>query len=156
MKRAMTAGSHRGPVAPGRQRRTLRFVQILLVLTAGALIALAGYSYGRVAGYEDARRSDALDAPRRPSIVQPIVLVALGGVALGAAFLLQDPRGGVRMPTPARLDEFAGRAEQAAIEKAERSGPGPGDAPMDGERAEVGDGVTGGERYSEDAAGRPS
>ncbi len=41
-------------------------------------------------------------------------------IAIGGALLLQDPRGGVRLPTPARLDELAGRAEAAAVERAER------------------------------------
>lgn len=118
MKRAVTGGAHRGPVAPTRQRRTIRFVQILLLLTAAVLIAFAGYSYGRVDGYEAGRRSGEIDAPREPSATQPIVLVVLGGIAFGAAALLQE-RSTVRIPTPAKLDELTQRAEQVAIEKAE-------------------------------------
>lgn len=114
----MAGGAHRGPVAPTRQRRTLRFVQILLVLTAAGLIAFAGYSYGRVDGYDDGKRAADLDPPRPPSVVQTIVLVVLGAVALTGAVLLQDGNS-VRIPTPARLDELAGRAEQSAIERAE-------------------------------------
>ena len=114
----MTGGAHRGPVAPQRQRRTLRFIQILLVLAAAGLIAFAGYSYGRVDGYEAGKRVSDLDPPRPPSIVQPIVLVILGGLALTGAALLQDGNT-VRMPTPARLEDLAGRAEQSAIERAE-------------------------------------
>lgn len=118
MKRAITGGAHRGPVAPTRQRRTIRFVQILLLLTAAVLIAFAGYSYGRVDGYEAGQRSSEIDAPREPSAMQPIVLVVLGGIAFGAAVLLQE-RSAVRIPTPAKLDDLTQRAEQVAIEKAE-------------------------------------
>ena len=118
MKRAITGGAHRGPVAPTRQRRTIRFVQVLLVLTAAALLAFAGYSYGRADGFDAGRRADQIDAPRDPSQVQTVVLVVLGAVAFGAAMLLQEDST-VRVPTPSRLDELAGRAEQVAIERAE-------------------------------------
>ena len=118
MKRAVTGGAHRGPVAPTRQRRTIRFVQILLLLTAAALIAFAGYSYGRIDGYETGVRAGEIDSPREPSLAQPIVLVVLSGIAFGAAVLLQE-RSTVRIPTPAKLDELTQRAEQVAIEKAE-------------------------------------
>jgi hypothetical protein len=50
-------------------------------------------------------------------IAQVVVLTILGGVAIGAAGLLSDGPS-VRIPTPARLDELAGRAEAVAIEKA--------------------------------------
>jgi hypothetical protein len=99
MKRAATGGAHRGPVAPGRQRRTIRFVQILLVVIALSLVGFGLYSF----------------ADRTPS--QAIVLVIIGAVAAGAAYLLSDGPS-VRVPTPARLDELAGRAERVAIEKA--------------------------------------
>ena len=118
MKRSMGGGSLRGPVAVGRQRRTIRFVQLLLVLVSGALMMFAGYSFGRISGFEDGSRSGEIDAPREPSVVQPIVLVALGTLAIGAAFMLQDGRS-VRLPTPAKLEELTGRAEAVAIEKAE-------------------------------------
>lgn len=94
-------------------------VQVLFVLISGGLMMLAGYSFGRVQGYRNALRSESFDRPRAPSVVQPAVLVILGGIAIAAAAALQE-RGTVRLPTPARLDEFAGRAEGAAIEKAER------------------------------------
>lgn len=115
----MAGGAHRGPVAPTRQRRTLRFIQLLLVLTAAGLVAFAGYSYGRVDGYDAGKRATDLDPPRPPSAVQTIVLVVLGGLALTGAALLQDGSS-VRIPTPARLDDLAGRAEQSAIERAEK------------------------------------
>ncbi len=118
MKRAVTGGAHRGPVAPTRQRRTIRFVQVLLVVAAAVLLVFAGYSFGRVAGYEASQRAGEIDAPREPSLVQPAVLVALGALAFGAAVLLQE-RSSVRVPTPARLDELTARAEQAAIDRAE-------------------------------------
>jgi hypothetical protein len=88
------------------------------VLTAVCLIAFAGYSLGRVHGYDAGQRSEEIDAPRPPSVVQTVVLLLLGGGALAGAALLQDG-GTVRIPTPARLDDLAGRAEQTAIEKAE-------------------------------------
>ncbi|MDQ3940665.1 MAG: hypothetical protein M3238_04850 [Actinomycetota bacterium] len=94
-------------------------MQLLLLVTAAGLIAFAGYSYGRVHGYTAGRRAGDLDAPRRPSAVQTLVLGTLGGMALAGAALLQGDRG-VRIPTPARLDELAGRAERTAIEKAEQ------------------------------------
>ena len=120
MKRSMGGGAHRGPVAPTRQRRTIRFVQILLLLTAAGLLMFAGYSWGLVNGYEDGTRAGAIDAPREPSPWQPVVLVVLGGIAIRGAFALQDSSG-VRMPTPARLDDLAGRAEHAAIQRAEEA-----------------------------------
>jgi formate hydrogenlyase subunit 3/multisubunit Na+/H+ antiporter MnhD subunit len=102
-----------------RQRRTIRLVQLLLVAIAAGLFVFAGYSLGRVAGYEDGRRAERLDAPRRPSAVQTVVLLALGGVALGAAAALGT--GAPRVPTPARLEELVGRAEDTAIRKAEEA-----------------------------------
>ena len=119
MKRQMGGGTGRGPSALGRQRRTIRLVQILMVLLAVGLFVWAGYAAGRAAGYDEGRDAGGIDAPAEPSGVQTIVLLLLGGGALAGAFALQA-RGGLRMPTPARLDELAGRAEQTAIEKAER------------------------------------
>ena len=114
----MTGGAHRGPVAHGRQRRTIRFVQVLLALVAAGLLLFAGYSWGRADGFERARDASEVDAPRAPGAGQVVVLVVLAGAALGAAYALGGP-GGVRIPTPARLDELTGRAERAAIERAE-------------------------------------
>jgi hypothetical protein len=48
------------------------------------------------------------------------VLTVLGAGALVSALLLQGGSETVRIPTPARLDELAGRAEQAAVQRAER------------------------------------
>ena len=112
-------------MAPTRQRRTIRFIQLLLVLTAAALLAFAGYSYGRADGYQAGQRAGEIDAPREPSQVQTVVLVVLGAVAFGAATLLQGDST-VRVPTPARLDELAGRAEQVAIDRAEEVANTPG------------------------------
>ena len=119
MKRQMVGGTGRGPSALGRQRRTIRFVQLLMVALAITLLIWAGYSAGKSAGYEDGLRSGQIDAPAEPGAGQTIVLVILGVGLLAGAFVLQA-RGGLRMPTPARLDELAGRAEKTAIEKAER------------------------------------
>jgi TRAP-type C4-dicarboxylate transport system permease small subunit len=118
MKRAVTGGAHRGPVAPLRQRRAIRTVQALLILFATGLLLFAGYTWGRASGYDAGRRADALDAPASPSGVQTAVLVALAGMSLGAAVALQG--GGVKVPTPARLEELTGRAEAAAVERAEK------------------------------------
>lgn len=122
----MTGGTHRGPLGLRRQRRTIRFVQVLLVLTAAGLLLFAGYAWGRSSGYDAGARSGEIDAPREPSGMQTVVLAALGLTALGGALLLQGD-GTVRIPTPARLEELAGRAERQAIERAEAAASG--DAP---------------------------
>ena len=105
-----------------RQRRAIRTVQALLILFATGLLLFAGFTWGRASGYDAGRRADALDAPASPSGVQTAVLVALAGVALGAAVARQG--GGVKVPTPARLEELTGRAEAAAVERAEKQAAG--------------------------------
>jgi hypothetical protein len=102
----------------GRQRRTMRLMQGLLVALAAGLLVFAGYSLGRVEGFRDGREANEMDAPRPPSIVQTVVLVGLGLTALTGAALIQGSDG-VRVPTPARLDELTGRAEQSAAQRAE-------------------------------------
>jgi hypothetical protein len=99
VKRAATGGAHRGPVAPQRQRRTIRFVQILLVVIALGLITFSVFSFAE------------------RTATQAIVVLVIGALAGGAAYLLSDGPS-VRVPTPARLDELAGRAERVALEKA--------------------------------------
>ncbi|HEX2058563.1 MAG TPA: hypothetical protein VHI71_09350 [Actinomycetota bacterium] len=128
MKRSMGGGTHRGPPGARRQRRTIRFVQLLLVVTAAALLLFAGYSWGRSSGYDAGVRAGEIDAPREPAAGQTIVLGILGLIALGGALVLQGD-GTVRIPTPARLEELAGRAEQQAIERAEQAGAGDAPAP---------------------------
>lgn len=122
----MGGGTHRGPLGLRRQRRTIRFVQIVLVLTAAGLLLFAGYAWGRTSGYDAGTRAGEIDAPRRPSGVQSLVLGILGLTALGGALILQGD-GTVRIPTPARLDELAGRAELQAIERAEQVAAGDAD-----------------------------
>jgi hypothetical protein len=112
----MGGGAHRGPVAVTRQRRTLRFVQGLLVVLGAGLILFAAFQWSRSG---DARAAP-VGGPTAPSAGEIVSLAILGLAALGAARLLQGP-GGVRMPTPARLEELAGRAEAAAVERAEKS-----------------------------------
>jgi hypothetical protein len=119
MKRSMGGGAHRGPVGASRQRRTIRFVQLLLVLISGGLMMFAGYSYGQARGFDEGRRADEVGAPSRPGIAQTVVLVALGGLTIGAALMLEGGGGTVRLPTPRRLEEFAKRAEDTAIRRAE-------------------------------------
>lgn len=106
----MGGGAHRGPVGLTRQRRTLRFVQGLLVVIAVGLLIVAGYQWGRTDG--------VAEGTRPPSAMQVIGLSVLGASAFAAALALQG-RGGIRVPTPARLEELAGRAEKVAIERAE-------------------------------------
>jgi hypothetical protein len=118
VKRSMGGGSYRGPVGILRQRRTIRFVQICLIAMAAALLVLAGYSQGRVNGYEQGRQTHSVAVPTAPSTSKTVVLAILGAGFLGAAVLLQG-EGGVRMPVPARLEELTGRAESTAIERAE-------------------------------------
>ncbi len=122
----MGGGTARGPVAPTRQRRTIRFVQIVLVLFAAGLLFYAGYSRGFARGFDDARRGGDISPPRQPSVAQTLVLSVLGFALLGGAFYLGGP-GGVRLPTPARLEELAGRAERVAIERAEAAAAEPHD-----------------------------
>jgi hypothetical protein len=119
MKRSLGGGAHRGPVAHGRQRRTIRFVQILLVLLAAGMLVFAGYSAGRRSGYDAGTRAGSETPPQRPAAAQTVVLSILGLAALGGAVALQGS-GGVRIPTPSRLDELAGRAESAAVQRAEQ------------------------------------
>ena len=120
MKRSIGGATLRGPVAPARQRRAIRLVQILMVLLAAGLLAYAGYSQGVARGYRSGRTAGDLGAPAPPPLTQTLVLTALGAGALGAAVSLQGT-GGVRIPTPARLEELAGRAEGAAVARAERT-----------------------------------
>ncbi|MDQ3767548.1 MAG: hypothetical protein M3346_09410, partial [Actinomycetota bacterium] len=103
MKRSMGGGAHRGPVAPARQRRAIRLVLALMVLLAACLLAYAGYSQGVASGYRSGRGAGELGAPTPPPVTQTLVLAALGAGALGAAVSLQGT-GGVRIPTPARLE----------------------------------------------------
>jgi hypothetical protein len=87
----------------------------------------AGYAMGRADGYSDGQRSNELGAPEEPGLAEVVVPGLLGLGALGGALLLQG-QGGIRMPTPARLEELAGRAERAAIDRAEAAAstnPGP-------------------------------
>ncbi len=105
MKRGMVGGAYRGPVAVSRQRRTIRFIQALLILIAAGLLAFAGYSYGHKAGFEDGQRADEIDAPAEPSASQGIVLAILGLGAFAGALILQV-EGGVRLLTPAKLREL--------------------------------------------------
>ena len=114
----MGGGSYRGPVGILRQRRTVRFVQLCFVALAAALLIFAGYSHGVVKGYAEGRSTGKVAAPRPPSSAKTVVLAILGIGSIGAALLLQGPSG-VRLPVPARLEELSGRAESAAIERAE-------------------------------------
>ena len=118
MKRPMLGGAHRGPVALDRQRRTIRLVQIILVLVGVGLIVSAGYSFMHVVGYEAPSGSASFERPRPPSLVEPVVLAILGAVSMAVAASLGLGRT-VKLPTPARPEEFVGRAEGAAIERAE-------------------------------------
>ena len=125
MKRQMGGGTYRGPLGLRRQRRTIRFVQVLLVLIAAGLLLTAGYSWGKSAGYEEGRRSAEIGASAPPSAIQIVVLITLGAGGLLGALLLQGGPETVRIPTPARLDELAGRAESSALERAAMSAGGP-------------------------------
>lgn len=125
MKRGMVGGAYRGPVAHSRQRRTIRFMQFLFLGIAVALAVLAVTSASSVGGAEDP--SSGRGAP----VSQPVALGIMALVATGAAVALGG-RDGVRIPTPARLDELAGRAEGAAVERAERFA---GEAPLSPEAA---------------------
>ncbi len=118
MKRATVGGAHRGPVGLLRQRRTLRFVQAILVVIAAGLLLWAGYTLGLRS--TRAAADGSFDAPRRPPVSQAVVLAVLGIGTFVGAMLLQG-ESGIRLPTPARLEELAGRAERVALERAEGS-----------------------------------
>ena len=115
----MLGGAHRGPVAPSRQRRTIRLVQALLIVMGLGLVVAAFLSLIEVTAFDPSGVA-SFDRPRPPSWGQPIVLAILALVSLGAASVLGLGRT-VKLPTPARLEEFVGRAEGAAIDRAERS-----------------------------------
>ncbi|MEA2499590.1 MAG: hypothetical protein QOH26_1995 [Actinomycetota bacterium] len=120
----MVGGAYRGPVGLGRQRRTIRLVQVILVSIAAGLLMFAGYSLGRVNGYERGQRSDELGAPSKPAATQTIVLAILGLAALGGALAIQS-EGGVRLLTPARLRDMEERGEGAPIPMEEPVTPEP-------------------------------
>lgn len=111
----MAGGAHRGPLGLRRQRRTIRFVQLLLVATG---IGLAAFALATVTEIGREPQPGTLAVATR--VAQPIVLSALALGAWGGAWLLADGRG-VRIPTPARLEELAGRAEAAAIVRAQEA-----------------------------------
>lgn len=115
----MVGGAYRGPVGVGRQRRTIRFIQGLLVLIAAGLLMFAGYSLGEARGLEEGRRADALDpAVQKPAASQTFVLTLLGLGAFAAALLLQT-EGGVRLLTPKKLLELerSGGSEPIAMDE---------------------------------------
>lgn len=126
MKRSVGGGAHRGPVAIDRQRRTLRFVQGLLVVIAAGLLAFAALEWIRMRDFDAANPADAAGGPTKPPVSEVVVLTLLAIASAGAARALQGD-GGVRIPTPARLEELAGRAEAVAVERAEAAAQHPPD-----------------------------
>ena len=94
-------------------------MQGLLIAIAVGLLMFAGYSWGRSTGFDQGRSTGTIDTPAEPGIAQTVVLAVLGAGALAGAFLLQRD-GVVVVPTPAKLDSLAGRAERAMVEKAEQ------------------------------------
>ncbi len=90
------------------------------MLMAAGLLMWAGYSWGKSAGYDQGVGAEEVGAPAPPSATQTVVLAALGAGALLGALLLQGGSETVRIPTPARLDELAGRAESTAVDRAEK------------------------------------
>jgi hypothetical protein len=115
-------------------------MQGLLVVVAAGLLMLAGYSWGRASGYDEGKRAEQVGAPKEPGIGATVVLAVFGLGALAGAFILGGPEG-VRIPSPARLEELAGRAEAAAVDRVERTA----------KRSEV----PGNSRESEDATAAP-
>lgn len=84
----------------GRQRRTIRLVQLLLVALGAGLLFFSGYSFaGKDGGDED------LDAGRSTPMSQVVVTAMLGIGGVAAALALQT-EGGVRLLTPAKLREM--------------------------------------------------
>ena len=111
MKRGMGGGTYRGPLGLRRQKRTIRFVQILLAVSAVVIAVVA------IATWPDGRTPQHGTLARPTSIAQPFVMLVMAAALGGGAWLLADGRD-VRIPTPARLEELAGRAEQVAIDRA--------------------------------------
>lgn len=106
-------------MAHGRQKRTIRFMQLLFVVIAVGLVAYALVALG-------SSEENVLGGSHDPGILQPLVLFFLAAGAVGAAAALGG-RDGVRIPTPARLEELVGRAEEAAVERAEQIAAEPRD-----------------------------
>jgi hypothetical protein len=120
MKRQTFGGAHRGPVAPTRQRRTIRIMQVIFLLFAIGLFVFAVFSWLDARTYYFSSGPSAyLGDPPQESYGQAVALAVLAAVSLGAALTLRDGRS-VRIPTPASLDELAGRAEATALERAQR------------------------------------
>lgn len=115
MKRGMAGGAYRGPVGLRRQKRTIRFVQVLLALGAIGVTIVA------IAAWPDGGAPQPGTLARAAGIAQPLVLLVVTGALAAGAWLLADGRD-VRIPTPARLEELAGRAERVAIDKAREGG----------------------------------
>lgn len=103
-------------------------MQGLLVLVAAGLLMFAGYSLGIARGFDEGRRAAEVGAPGPPDATQVVALFVLGVGALAGAVALQGG-GYVRAPTPARLEELSGRAEKAAIRRAEEVGGEPAAEP---------------------------
>ena len=120
----MVGGAYRGPVGLQRQRRTIRMVQVFLVVIAAGLLVFAGFSMGRSGGYERGLKADELGAPKKPATSQTIVLVILGLGALAGALAIQS-EGGVRLLTPARLRDMELRGEGIPIEMEDEATPPP-------------------------------
>ena len=120
----MVGGAYRGPVGLQRQRRTIRMVQIFLIVIAAGLLLFAGYSLGRSSGYDRGLKADELGAPPRPAVSQTIVLVILGLGALAGSLAIQS-EGGVRLLTPARLRDMELRGEGIPIEMEDEATPPP-------------------------------
>ncbi len=83
----------------------------MLVLSA-VVVALVA-----VATWPDGQTPQPGTLARATTLAQPLVLLAIAAALGAGAWLLADGRD-VRIPTPARLEELAGRAERVAIDKA--------------------------------------
>jgi hypothetical protein len=108
----MGGGALRGPVAHDRQTKTIRFMQALLAVIGLGLVVFASTTIGSSSVHIVGGQHD-------PGLAQPVVLFVLAVAAFGTALALGG-RSGVRIPTPARLDELVGRAELAAVQRAEQ------------------------------------
>ncbi len=94
-------------------------MQLLFVLIAAGLVAYAIASLG-------SPETEPLGGSHDPGVMQPVVLMILATGSLAAAAALGG-RAGVKIPTPARLEELVGRAEQAAVQRAEQIAAEPRD-----------------------------
>ena len=90
-------------------------MQVMLASSAVVVAIVA------IATWPDGHTPQPGTLARATTLAQPVVLLVIAAALGVSAWLLADGRD-VRVPTPARLEELAGRAERVAIDKAGAAG----------------------------------